>query len=219
MRRSGIYSASVIVLSLASLVQNIAGTLPASYFPFYATSLGAETWFIGAFVAAFLATSAILSSPFGSLSDRVGRKKLIQAGLLADVFLGTVTGLIQWWPSLLIIRALNGVATAAVRPVAEASLVDQVPEGRRGEALGFFLTATLIGWFLGPVFGGAIQYWSETSLGLALKDSYRIPYFVDSGLSVVAMGLVAWKVRETRGRGSNRKGINPKEGNEVKLVG
>jgi DHA1 family multidrug resistance protein-like MFS transporter len=181
--------------------------------------LGAETWFIGAFVAAFLATSAILSSPFGSLSDRIGRKKLIQAGLLADVFLGTATGLIQWWPSLLIIRALNGVATAAVRPVAEASLVDQVPENRRGEALGFFLTATLIGWFLGPVFGGAIQYWSETGLGLALEDSYRIPYFVDSGLSVVAMGLVAWKVQETRGNVPTRRGIDPKEGNRVKLAG
>ncbi len=36
MRRSEIYFVSVIVLSLASLVQNIAGTLPASYFSFYA---------------------------------------------------------------------------------------------------------------------------------------------------------------------------------------
>ncbi|MDI6847362.1 MAG: MFS transporter [Candidatus Bathyarchaeia archaeon] len=127
MRRSEIYSVSVIVLSLTSLVENIAGTLPASYFPYYATSLGAEIWFIGSFVASFLVTSALLSSPFGSLSDRIGRKKLIQAGLLADVFLGTLTGLIQNWQSLLIVRALNGVATAAVRPAAKASLVDQVP--------------------------------------------------------------------------------------------
>lgn len=52
---------------------------------------------------------------------------MIQAGLLADVFLGTLTGLIQNWQSLLIVRALNGVATAAVRPAAKASLVDQVP--------------------------------------------------------------------------------------------
>lgn len=74
MRRSEIYSVSVIVLSLTSLVENIAGTLPASYFPYYATSLGAEIWFIGSFVASFLVTSALLSSPFGSLSDRIGRK-------------------------------------------------------------------------------------------------------------------------------------------------
>jgi MFS family permease len=93
-------------------------------------------------VAAFLVTGALLSSPFGSLSDRIGRKKLIQAGLLADVFLSTLTGLIQNWQSLLIVRALNGVATAAVR---------------------------------------------------------RTRYFVDSTLSVIAIGLVAWKAQETRG--------------------
>jgi len=63
---------------------------------------------------------------------------LIQGGLLADVFLGTLTGLIQNWQSLLIVRAPNGVATAAVRPAAEASLIDQVPRSRRGEALGSF---------------------------------------------------------------------------------
>ena len=219
MRRSEVYSASVIVLSLASLVENIAGTMPASYFPYYAISLGAEMWFIGSFIAAFLVTSALLSSPFGSLSDRIGRKKLIQAGLLADVFLGTLTGLIQNWHSLLIVRALNGVATAAVRPAAEASLIDQVPRSRRGEALGFFLTATMVGWFLGPIFGGTIQFLSETSLGLALEDSYRLPYFVDSGLAVIAMGLVAWKVRETRGRSSIKKTRETAKENDVKLVG
>jgi MFS family permease len=219
MRRSQVYSSSIIVLSLASLIQNIAGTLPASYFPDYAISLGAEIWFLGSFIAAFLIANALLSSHFGSLSDRIGRKKLIQAGLLADVFLGTLTGLIQNWPSLLIVRALNGVATAAVRPAAEASLVDQVPTHRRGEALGFFLTATMIGWFLGPVFGGTIQSLSQTSLGLSLENSFRIPYFVDSALSVIAIGLVAWKVRETRGHSAAKKIKETPKEDDVKLTG
>ncbi|MFQ6080993.1 MAG: MFS transporter [Candidatus Bathyarchaeia archaeon] len=219
MRRSEVYSASVIVLSITSLVENIAGTLPASYFPYYATSLGAEIWFIGAFLAAFMVTSAFLSSPLGSLSDRIGRKKLIQAGLLADVFLGTLTGLVPNWQALLILRGLNGVATAAVRPAAEASLVDQVPKRRRGEALGFFLTLTMVGWFIGPVFGGTIQFLSETSLGLTLENSYRIPYFVDSLLSIIAMGLVAWKVKETRGERSDLKRTETAEEDDVELVG
>ncbi len=219
MRRSEVYSASVIVLSITSLIENIAGALPASYFPYYATSLGAEIWFIGVFMAAFMVTSAFLSSPLGSLSDRIGRKKLIQAGLLADVFLGTLTGLVPNWQILLILRALNGVATAAVRPAAEASLVDQVPIRRRGEALGFFLTLTNVGWFMGPIFGGTIQFLSETSLGLTLETSYRIPYFVDSLLSVIAIGLVAWKVKETRGERSDLKRTETAEEDDVKLTG
>ncbi len=219
MRRSELYSASVIVLSITSMVENIAGALPMSYFPYYATSLGAEIWFIGVFIAAFMVTSAFLSSPFGSLSDRAGRKKLIQAGLLADVFLGILTGLVPNWQTLLIIRALNGVATAAVRPAAEASLIDQVPKRRKGEALGFFLTLTMVGWFIGPIFGGTIQFLSETYLGLTLEDSYRIPYFVDSLLSVIAIGLVAWKVKETRGERSDLKRTETAEEDDFKLTG
>jgi len=218
MQRSELYSASVIVLSITSMVENIAGALPMAYFPYYATSLGAEVWFIGVFIAAFMVTSAFLSSSLGSLSDRVGRKKLIQAGLLADVFLGTLTGLVPNWQTLLIIRALNGVATAAVRPAAEASLIDQVPKRRKGEALGFFLSLTMVGWFIGPIFGGTIQFLSETALGLTLENSYRIPYFIDSLLSVIAIGLVAWKVKETRGERSDIR-TETKEEDDSKLTG
>lgn len=217
-QRSDVYSPSVIVLSVTSLIQNIAGAIPASYFPYYATSLGAEIRFIGVFMAAFMVTSALLSSPLGSLSDRIGRKRLIQAGLLADVLLGTSTGLVPNWQILLVLRAFNGVATAAVRPAAEASLIDQVPERRRGEALGFFLTLTMVGWFLGPIFGGTIQFFSERGLGLPLEDSYRIPYFVDSVLSVIAIGLVAWKVKETRGERSDLTRKETEE-DDVKLTG
>ncbi len=198
-RSSKLYSTSVIVLSLSSLVENLAFMLSASYFPYYAISLGAPPAYVGFFAAAFLVTTALLSSRFGSLSDRIGRKKLIQAGLVADAFLGTMTGLIQNWVFLLVIRALNGVATAAVSPAAEASLIDQVPKKKKGEALGFFLTLSMIGWFLGPLFGGAIQFLAESGLGLRLEDSYRMPYFVDSLLSIIALVLVAWRVEETRG--------------------
>ncbi|RLI44255.1 hypothetical protein DRO69_07800 [Candidatus Bathyarchaeota archaeon] len=196
---SKVYSTSVIVLSLTSLIENLAFMLSASYFPYYAESLGAQIEYVGIFSAAFLITSALLSQRFGSLSDKIGRKKLIQAGLLADVFLGIFTGLLQNWTLLLIVRALNGVATAAVSAPAEASLIDQVPKHKKGEALGFFLTLSMIGWFTGPVFGGSVQFFAERQMRLRLEDSYRIPFFVDSLLAIIAMGLVAWKVRETRG--------------------
>ena len=216
-RSSKLYSTSVIVLSLSSLVENIAYMLSVSYFPYYAISLGAPPAYVGFFAAAFLVTTALLSSRFGSLSDRIGRKKLIQAGLVADVFLGTMTGLINHWGFLLVIRALNGIATAAVSPAAEASLIDQVPKERKGEALGFFLTLSMIGWFIGPMFGGTIQFLAERGLGLRLEDSYRIPYFVDSLLSIIALVLVAWRVEETRGSRVHTVEVMPK--NDVKLEG
>jgi len=207
MRTSRLYTSSVIILSLSSLVENLAYALPMSYFPNYVQLLGASVAYIGLFTAAFTAANATLSQKFGSLSDRVGRKRFIQAGLLADVVLGTLTGIIWNWAPLLVVRILNGVATAAVAAPAEASLVDQVPEEKRGEALGFYLTLSMVGFNLGPVFGGTIQFLCNDILGIGVEWSYRVPFFVDSLLAFIAFCLVWWGVEETRGKTSSKDPI------------
>lgn len=216
MQAAKLYSSSVIILSLAALVENLAYALPISYFPDYVKLLGAEVAYIGLFTATFTAANATLSQKFGSLSDRIGRKKLIQAGLLADVVLGTLTGIIWNWAPLLIIRILNGVATAAVAAPSEASLVDQVPKKRRGEALGFYLTLSMVGFNMGPVFGGAIQFLSNDILRIGLEWSYRIPYFIDSLLAFIAFFLVWWGVKETRAGSSPPKAM-PQQNEELKI--
>ncbi len=205
MQTSKLYTSSVVILSLASLVENLAYALPMSYFPNYVQLLGASVAYIGLFTAAFTTANATLSQKFGSLSDRIGRKRLIQAGLLTDVVLGTLTGIMWNWALLLVIRMLNGVATAAVAAPSEASLVDQVPQDRIGEALGFYLTLSMVGFNMGPVFGGTIQFLCNDIIGLGLEWSYRVPFFVDSLLAFVAFLLVWWGVKETRGNGSPKK--------------
>jgi MFS family permease len=211
-RASKLYTSSVVILSLASLVENLAYALPMSYFPNFLQNLGASIAYIGLFTAAFTAANATLSQRFGSLSDRIGRKRLIQAGLLTDVVLGTLTGIVWDWAPLLLIRVLNGVATAAVAAPAEASLVDQVPTDKRGEALGFYLTFSMIGFNIGPVFGGVIQYMCNDVLSFGLEMSYRIPFFVDSLLAFIAFLLVWRGVKETRGKGPSEAIINQDKG-------
>ena len=214
MRAQKIYTSSVVILSFSAMVENLAFALPMSYFPSYVQLLGASVAYIGLFTAAFTAANATLSQRFGNLSDRIGRKKLIQAGLLTDVILGTLTGLVWNWAPLLVIRVLNGVATAAVAAPSEASLVDQVPKSRRGEALGFYLTMSMVGFNMGPVFGGVIQFFSNNVVGVGLEWSYRIPFFVDSLLAFIAFLLVWRGVAETRGKDS-KKGIIRQEGDTV----
>jgi MFS family permease len=215
MARSKLYTSSVVILSLSAMVENLAYALPMSYFPNYVQLLGASVAYIGLFTAAFTAANATLSQKLGALSDRIGRKRLIEAGLLADVVLGTLTGIVWNWAPLLVIRVLNGVAIAAVAAPAEASLVDQVPSSRKGEALGFYLTLGMVGFNMGPVFGGGIQYICNDLLGLGLEWSYRIPYFVDSLLALAAFFLVWWGVQETRGHTYHREASNPDD--QVKL--
>lgn len=208
MQVSRLYTSSVVILSLAALVENLAYALPISYFPNYVQLLGASVAYIGFFTAAFTTANATLSQKFGGLSDKIGRKRLILAGLLMDVVLGTLTGIVWDWRVLLIIRLLNGVATAAVAAPSEASLVDQVPKERLGEALGFYLTMSMVGFNLGPVFGGVIQFLSENMFGL--EWSYRVPFFIDSILAFIAFILVWWGVKETRGKFSSQRIVSQK---------
>jgi MFS family permease len=206
MQAQKLYTSSVVILAFSAMVENLAYALPMPYFPNYVQFLGASIAYIGFFTAAFTAASAAFSQRLGKLSDKIGRKTLIEIGLVIDIFLGILTGLIWNWAPLLIIRIINGVATAAVAAPSEASLVDQVPENKRGEALGFYLTMSMIGFNLGPVFGGSIQSFFN-SVGFSLEWSYRIPFFVDSLLAFIAF-LLVWKgVKETRGKNS----LNPKK--------
>jgi MFS family permease len=210
LKTTTIYTSSVIILSLSALVENLAYALPTSYFPQYIQLLGGPIAYIGFFTAAFTTANAILSQKFGSISDRIGRKKLIAMGLIMDIFLGTLTGIIWNWSLLIIIRLFNGVATAAVAAPAEASLVDQVPKERRGEAIGFYLTMSMIGFNLGPVFGGAMQYFGKNILNISLEWSYRLPFFIDSLLALIALGLVWFGVEETRGKQAPKRLIKKK---------
>jgi DHA1 family multidrug resistance protein-like MFS transporter len=190
-----LYSGSILVLGLVQLIESIAFSIPFSYFPNYAISLGASVASIGVFTSSFMLSMALLSPKIGGLSDRIGRKKIILLGLLGDVVLGVVTGFAQNWVWLLAIRAMNGAVSAAAMLPAEALLIDTVKQDKRGEVIGFVMMMGMLGRTLGPVFGGAIQAMAHT-FGFALVDSYRVPYFVDSVLAAIALVLVKYCIEE-----------------------
>ena len=193
-RPHGIYTGTVLALGVISFIETLAFSLPVSYFPNYAISLGATIASVGIFTSSFMLASTIMSPRLGGLSDRMGRKKIILWGLLGDVIFGAMTGLVPSWPWLLLVRTVNGAVTAAATLPAEALLVDSVPPEKWGEATGFVSSCAILGRNIGPVFGGVVQF--ASSQFLSLENSYRIPYFADAGLAVLAIGLVARKVRD-----------------------
>ncbi|MDQ1280194.1 MAG: hypothetical protein QG670_1457 [Thermoproteota archaeon] len=190
----GIFTGTVLILGILQLIESIAFSLPMSYFPNYALGLGATVASIGLFSSCFAVASAIMAPRIGNLSDKVGRKKIIVLGLIGDVIIGALTGLAPNWIWLLIIRILNGAVSAAAMLAAEALLMDSVTPSRWGEANGFVMSMGMVGRNIGPLFGGVVQSISFSS-GFSLVDSYRIPYFVDSGMACIALLLVLWKIQ------------------------
>ena len=197
MHRKSLYSGAILILGLNQFIETIAFGIPYSYFPLYAQSLGAPVAFIGLFTSSFMFMSAILSPYFGAYSDKFGRKRLTQIGLIGDVVFGAMTGLVPSWEWLLVVRGINGAVTAAAVIPTEAMLVDLAPPDRLGEATGFMLACGMIGRNIGPLFGGTIQWFSFSS-GLSQQDSYRIPYFVDAGFAAISFLLITFGIRESK---------------------
>ncbi len=194
-RRKSLYSGTILVLGVNQLIETIAFGIPYSYFPRYAVSLGASVASLGLFTSSFMLMSAVLSSYMGGYSDKVGRKPVMIVGLFGDVIAGIATGLVPSWEWLLFVRGINGAATAAALVPAEALLIDSAPDKKIGEATAFVMACGMIGRNIGPLFGGTIQ-WIAFSSGFSEQDSYRIPYFVDSGFAGLSALLVTLGVHE-----------------------
>jgi len=195
--RRELYTSAVIVLGAVQFMESVAFGIPLSYFPNYVVGLGATVASVGLFTSSFMLASAIMSTKFGSLADTYGRKKVMLLGIVGDVIFGTLTGLAPSWLWLLVIRLINGAVSGAAMLAAEALLIDTVSSSRRGEASGFVMSLGMLGRTIGPLFGGTIQ-WASVSYGLSVLDSYRVPYFVDSLMAVLALLLVLWKIQEAR---------------------
>lgn len=186
---------AVIVLGAVQLIESLAFALPISFFPNYVISLGASVASVGLFTSSFMIAHAILSPKMGSLIDQYGRKKIMVAGLLGDVILGVLTGLVPNWKWLLLIRVFNGAVSSGAMLASETLLIDLVTPHQRGEAAGFIMSMSMIGQNIGPIFGGTIQ-WFVFNRGFSEIFSYRIPYFVDSLFASIALIVVYLYIRE-----------------------
>ncbi|SLK04077.1 MFS transporter [Novosphingobium mathurense] len=81
----------------------------------------------------------------GKVSDKLGRRPLMIASLLAAAALTTLLGLLPDWHSLLAARFLCGLALAGVPAVAMAYISEEVEDGAVGRAMGLYIAGSAIG--------------------------------------------------------------------------
>lgn len=148
--------------------------------PLFAASLGANMVEIGLINSAFMCTAGLLSIPSGLLSDRIGRRRPILAGLF---FLAGSSFLLSISQSPLQmggIYVLFGVGLAAVTPTLMSYVADITPPEALGHAFGWYTMALYSGMTIGPALGGFLG----GLLGLR-------PIFLCSGGLIVLMFIVA----------------------------
>src|SRR5438067_247075 len=182
-------STVLITLCLAALIINIDVTIVNVALPSLVRELGATTTNLQWVVDAYTLVFAALILAAGSLSDRVGRKGVLLAGL--GVFaIGSLSGSLCQTPNQLIAaRASMGIGAAGILP-ATVSLIGYVFTERAdaAKAIGLCGATTGIGVAAGPIVGGWLLehfWWGSVFL-------FMVP------VAAIVAALVAWAVPTSR---------------------
>lgn len=125
--------------------------------PVYAKSLGAGGFFIGMIFGGFSLTRSIFLPVFGRLSDLHGRKPFLVAGLFGYFLISLLFIIAHHVYTLIIVRLIQGVASAMIMPVAQAYVGEITPRGKEGLTMGIFNMSIFIGLSIGPLLGGVIH--------------------------------------------------------------
>ncbi len=135
---------------------------------------------IGLYILYTLVDS-VLAMPVGTLSDRIGRGKVLMAGylLFAATCLGfAVVDSVAWF---VLLFALYGAVYAIVETGQRAFASDLAPVESRGAALGIFHTCTGVAAILGSLIAG--QLWE------AVEPTAT--FFYGSGAALLAALLLS----------------------------
>src|SRR5437660_2880041 len=148
-------------------------------------------WIVDAYSLVF----AALLLAAGSLSDRLGRKGFLLAGLAVFGLASVAGGLTSSPGQLIVARCFMGLGAAMIFP-ATLSLISNVftERGERARAIGLWGATIGAAVALGPIVGGwLLEQFGWTSI-----------FFAMAPVAFVGAALVAWSVPTSRDPGANK---------------
>jgi len=126
--------------------------------PLYARSLGAGTIEIGIISSLFMLAAGVFSIPLGIMSDLLGRKRMVLAGLLISALSSLLLALSRSSPQIMIIYVFAGIGLASFGPTMMSFVADFSPSTHLGRSYGWYTMAMYGGMGLGPTIGGFFAY-------------------------------------------------------------
>ncbi|HEV8307424.1 MAG TPA: MFS transporter [Methylomirabilota bacterium] len=176
----------------AGLVNNLNDGMAWGIYPLYFGSFGLGVAAIGVIKAVYPGVWGVLQLLTGPLSDRIGRKRLIVAGMLVQAGGIWLTVLGSGYPAWLAGAVLQGIGTAMVYPTLLAVIGDVAHPRWRATGLGVYRFWRDLGYAVGALLAGLVADW----LGMAAAIHMVAALTLLSGL------VVAVRMTETLRRGA-----------------
>src|SRR6266496_4742172 len=143
-----------ISIMLANIMQGVDNTILNVALPHVQGSLSASLDQIAWALTSYIVCAAIMMPLTGWLAGRFGIKYIFLASVvgftLASALCGAATSLSQ----LVLYRVLQGVFSAGLVPLGQATLFTIYPREKHGQAMAIFSTGAMMGPILGPTLGG-----------------------------------------------------------------
>ena len=180
--------ATLAVLAISLFIVGIDNTILNVALPTLQRSLDATPsrlqWMVDSYLlvfGAFLLTA-------GTLADRIGRKRMLQAGIVVFGTASLLAGLAGSADQLIACRSVMGLGAALIMPATLSTITAVFPREERGKAIGIWAGLAAVGIGLGPLVGGLLLRWFD----------WGSVFFVNVPVAVVALLAGFVLVPETR---------------------
>lgn len=198
-------AAAALSLATIAVYADIYITQP--ILPLLSHEFGIRPATAGLTVSAVVLLIALVSIPYGSVSDAVGRKPVMVASMSLLAVPTLLCAVAPSFHALLVFRALQGALIPGVTAVAVAYLGDVVSPEELGPKVGGWIAASVAGGLTGRVVSGLLADWLN----------WRAPFVLFGGVTIAGAVLLARELPASeaniRGPGTKRARlrIDPRE--------
>src|SRR5213596_2033746 len=209
-----VLSLSLFIIGLDNTILNVA--LPTLQAEFDASASTLQ-WMVDSYLLVF----AGLLLVFGTLGDRFGRKRALQAGvsIFGLASLGAVVA--ESAGQVIAVRAAMGVGAALIMPATLSIIANLFSGEERGKAIAIWAALAAVGIGLGPLAGGLLLEWFDWSsvfmvnvpfavvallLGIRYVPESRDPHpgsfdLPGAALSTAGFSILVYAIIEAPGQG------------------